>query len=118
MAETPDSPPALLGTALAQALDRALGTSLDSLHQLRQSVRTYTGHQKSRGIPLDGVMMALSAVLMEVEDERRRGAELEGPRDPELARQLRAWCSEDYSRTVQDDWKRNGNGRPPRPADR
>ncbi len=117
MSEIPDSPPALLGSALAQALDRALGTSLDSLHLLRQSVRTYTGHQKSRGIPLDGVMLALSAVLMEAEDERMRGVEVQGPRDPELARQLRAWCSEDYSGTVRDERKGNGSRRPPRPAD-
>jgi len=103
MPDTPDSPPALLGNVLAQALDRALGTSLDSLHSLRQAVRSYTAHQKARGIPLDRVMVALSGVLMEAEDERVNGADTGGPRDPELARQLRAWCSEDYSRRIRGD---------------
>lgn len=97
MSERPDSPPARLGDVLALALDRAVGSSLDSLHLLRKSVRSYTAHQKARGVPLDGVMRALSAVLMNLEDERSVETGTDGLRDPELARQLRAWCSEDYA---------------------
>ncbi len=97
MSENPDSPPARFADVLALALDRAVGSSLDSLHTLRNSVRSYTAHQKARGVPLDGVMRAVSAVLMNVEDERSVEPGTEGRRDPELARQLRAWCSEDYS---------------------
>lgn len=97
MPESPDSPPARLGHVLALALDRAVGSPLDSLDALRNSVRSYTAHQKARGVPLDGVMRAVSAVLMNVEDERPGEPGTEGRRDPELARQLRAWCSEDYS---------------------
>jgi hypothetical protein len=99
MSNSPDSPPAVLGDVLAHALDRAVGTSLSSQHLLRTAVHDYTSHQKARGIPLDGVMRALSAVLMEIEDERMGGAETRERRDPELATQLRAWCSEFYSET-------------------
>jgi hypothetical protein len=99
----PDDPPTQLNDVLSHALDRAVGTSLDSLHTLRRAVREYTQRQKERGVPLDTIMLALSSVLMEVEDERLDGdgsdigGIADGARDPELARQLRAWCSKDYS---------------------
>lgn len=72
---------------------------MESLIALRKSVQSYTAHQKARGVPLDLVMRALGAVLMEVEDERSRESKIDVVRDPELARQLRAWCSSDYSAT-------------------
>jgi hypothetical protein len=96
MPETPDSPSSSLGDVLAVALNRTVGTSLDSLVALRQAVRNYTQHQKQRGVPLDRVMVALSAALLQAEDDQ---AGLDSPRefrDPDLARQLRAWCSADY----------------------
>lgn len=96
MSNSPDSPSPLLGNVLALALNRAVGSSLDSLLVLHKAMRGYTAHQKSRGVPLDGVMRALSAVLMEAEDDRPNG-DGDGQRDPELARQLRAWCSEAYA---------------------
>lgn len=97
MPEQPDTPSSQLNAGLAAALDRALGTSLDSLHTLRRTVREYARRQKQRGVPLDSVMLALSSVLMEAEDDRQDGDGLaDGARDPELARQIRAWCSEDY----------------------
>ena len=85
-----------MGDVLAHALDRAVGSSLESLSVLRTSVRSYTNHQKARGVPLDAVMRALSTVLMEVEDDRTSEGAVDFLRDPELARQIRAWCSEDY----------------------
>jgi hypothetical protein len=94
--ETPDSPSSALGDAVANALDRALGTSLDSLTALHHAVVNYTQHQKKRGVPLDRVMVALSTELSECEDEKS-GIDLPSVRDPELARQLRAWCSAAYS---------------------
>lgn len=96
MADSPDSPPAAIGVALSDALDRSTGAPLGSLHSLRKAVRSYASHQKSRGVPLDQVMLALSGVLMEVEDDRGTNSDAIDHRDPELARQLRAWCSEDY----------------------
>jgi len=96
MSNKPDSPSAVLGDVLALALDRAVGSSLDSLLVLRKSVKGYATHQKARGVPLDDIMRALSTVLMEAEDERSANPDGNGQRDPELARQLRAWCSEDY----------------------
>ena len=98
MSNRPDSPSAALGDVLVLALDRAVGSSLDSLLLLRQSVKGYATHQKARGVPLDDIMRALSTVLMEAEDERSTNPDGNGQRDPELARQLRAWCSEDYAR--------------------
>ena len=97
MVHNPDNPPALLGDALAQALDRTVGTSMDSLQALRIAVRNYTVDQKAHGVALDRVMLALSSVLMQVEDERMWSPDEKGARDPELARQLRAWCSEEYA---------------------
>ena len=93
----PDSPSTALGAMLEEALDRSLETSLDSLAALRHSVRVYTQHQKSRGMTLDSVMRAISTSLMDVEDERRTELTPVPVRDPALARQLRAWCSEDYT---------------------
>ena len=46
---------------------------------------------------LDSVMRAVSGVLMEIEDDRATDLNPVPLRDPDLARQLRAWCSEDYS---------------------
>ena len=97
MPETPDSPSSSLGDALAEALDRTAGASLDSLVVLRHAVRNYTKHQKNRGVPLDRVMVALGSALIQAEDERANSDNPDGRRDPELARQLRAWCSADYS---------------------
>ncbi len=97
MSDIPDLPPTLLEDGLARALDRAVGSSLDSFDTLRKSVRGYTSHQKARGVPLDGVMRALSAALMGVEDDRAQPSDSSKRRDPELARQLRAWCSQDYA---------------------
>lgn len=91
-----DSPSQALGDVLSHALDRAAGSSLESLSLLRTSVRRYTTHQKARGVPLDGIMRSLSSALMQVEDERTSEGAADFLRDPELARQIRAWCSEDY----------------------
>ena len=97
MSQQADTPSSQLNEGLAEALDRAVGTSLQSLNVLRQSVREYARRQKNRGVPLDSVMRALSSVLMEAEDERKDGDGFaDGARDPELARQIRAWCGEDY----------------------
>ena len=96
MSQLPDTPSTQLNDGLAAALDRAVGTSLDSLHRLRQAVREYAQRQKNRGVPLDSVMRALSSVLMEAEDEKDGNGFADGARDPELARQIRAWCGEDY----------------------
>ena len=89
-------PPARLFAAmLEEALDRSVATSLDSFSSLRTAVRTYARHQRDRGIPLDSVMRAVSSALMEIEDDR--GSDSDSVRDPNLARQLRAWCNDDYS---------------------
>ena len=86
-----------LDDVLSRALDREIGTSLDSLHDLRHAVRAYTLNHKSRGMPLDQIMLGLSSVLMGLEDDRSDVAANNERRDPDLATKLRAWCSEDYS---------------------
>jgi len=92
-----EAPSSALGTMLEEALDRSVETSLHSLAALRKAIRTYAHHQKSRGVTLDSVMRAVSNVLMELEDDRALELNPVRARDPELARQLRAWCGEDYS---------------------
>jgi hypothetical protein len=96
MSTTPDSPSFILGDALALALDRATGSSLASLRNLHEAVRSYTSHQRSRGVPLDDIIRAVSSALMALEDERMRDLAETAWRDPKLATQLRAWCSEAY----------------------
>ena len=97
MPNQPDSPSTALGPMLAQALDRSLDTSLESLLSLREAVRSYTKHQKRKGESLDSVMRGVSSVLMEIEDDRSRESPSSANRDPQLARQLRAWCGEDFN---------------------
>ena len=96
MPNTPEAPSSALGDLLSQALNRAVNTSLSSLESLRDAVQAYTLHEKNRGMPLDSIMRGISSVLMEMEDERA-SPEDTSPRDPKLARQLRAWCSESYT---------------------
>ena len=91
-----ESPSPSLGRLLTQALDRSVETSLTSLETLREAVRAYTRNEKNRGIPLDSVMRGISGVLMQMEDDRASADDV-SPRDPVLARQLRAWCSEHYA---------------------
>jgi hypothetical protein len=95
MSVTRDLPSVALGALLAQALDRSIETSLASHDNLRTAVRSYARHQRDCGRSLDSIMRSLAAVLMELEDDR--ADEDRFRRDPHLARQLRAWCSERYS---------------------
>ena len=96
MLHTPDTPSAAFGDLVASALDRSVETSLNSLHSLRDAVQAYTRNEKHKGASLDGVMRAIASLLIEAEDDR--GSTNEPPtRDPKLARQLRAWCSEHYT---------------------
>jgi hypothetical protein len=97
MSESPDSPSMLLGSALAGALERAVGTSLLTLHSLRDAVDNYTIHQKSRGISLDGVRQALTAAILDVEDERGLSTDPMDSHDAELSRQVQSWCGEVYA---------------------
>jgi hypothetical protein len=96
MPNTPAIPSSALAPLLEQALDRAVDSSLSSLESLRDAVGSYTRHEKNRGMSLDSIMRGISSVLMQVEDERA-SPEDTSPRDPKLARQLRAWCSECYA---------------------
>ena len=92
-----NSPPPGLNLMLAQALDRSVETSLDSLAALRSAVRAYTLSERNRGMSLESVMRAVSGVLMEIEDDRKTELNAVPVRDPDLARKLRAWCGTDYS---------------------
>lgn len=96
MPSNPDSPSPVLGELLSQALGRSVETSLASLESLRDAVRAYTRNEKNRGMSLDSVMRGISGALMEMEDDHVSGDGM-STRDPHLARQLRAWCSEHYS---------------------
>ena len=91
-----DSASPSLGGMLDAALDRSITTSLESLDSLRSAVRKYARQQRNRGVSLDSVMRAVASALMEAEDDRGRDMHASSIRDPNLARQLRAWCSEDY----------------------
>lgn len=98
MPEISDSLPPMLPEALARALERTLGTSLDSLHHLRDTVTGYAYRQGRRGVALDEIVVAVGGVLMTVEDDVMPGLIRAERRDPELARQVRAWCAEGYNR--------------------
>jgi hypothetical protein len=96
MQHTPDSPSAAFGDLLASALGRSIETSLTSLDALRDAVQAYTRNEKHKGASLDSVMRAIASLLIEAEDDRASPDE-PPTRDPKLARQLRAWCSEHYT---------------------
>ena len=88
-------PPQDLPAALAEALERAVGTSVQSLHHLRSCVTNYARRERARDVPLNDVIVAVGRLLMDAEDEVIP-AEHGKARDPELARQVRAWCAEEY----------------------
>jgi hypothetical protein len=87
-----------LPTALADALERAVGTSLDSLHNLRGLVIAHSRRQQAHGVPLNDVIVAVGRLLMTAEDDAVPHPPATQARDPELARQVRAWCAEGYAR--------------------
>jgi hypothetical protein len=97
MPELSDSLPPMLSSALAKALERSIGTSMDSLHYLRDTVTSYAHRQGLRGVALDQVIVAVGRVLMDAEDDAMPDFIAAEPRDPELARQVRAWCVEGYN---------------------
>lgn len=98
MPENHDFPPKDLPTALAQALERTVGTSLDSLHNLRGLIIGYARRQHSHGVPLNDVIVSVGRLLMNAEDDAVPHPPASEARDPELARQVRAWCAEGYAK--------------------
>jgi hypothetical protein len=99
MQDDSDSPSRTLDGLVSDALNRSLDTSLDSLDALRKAVRSYTLHQRNRGVPLESIQGAISTVLDRLEDERSQPDELAFP-DRKLARRLSDWCSKDYGDTL------------------
>jgi len=91
---------AILSDQMARALSRAGDTALDSLHALRDTVCEYVNVQRKRGVPLDEIIIRVSATL----ERARLGfhAGKEGPPPPPspsdiaLAEQIIAWCNEFY----------------------
>lgn len=96
--EIPGFPPKDLPTALANALERTVGTSLDSLHNLRGLIIGYSRRQQAHGVPLNDVIVDVGRLLMTAEDDAVPHPPAAEARDPELARQLRAWCAEGYAK--------------------
>jgi hypothetical protein len=84
---------------LTRALRRLPGTALDSLHELRDAVHGFAQRERKRGAPLEDSILAVHRELMAAEDDVMSSLLATESRDPALARQVRAWCSEGY-RTV------------------
>jgi len=93
----PLSPATLLGSELADALDRSLETSLGSMISLREAVRAYAIHSRRRGVPLDSVIRSAARMLSEAEEDRVTNVIPSPARDSELAKQLRQWCKDGYA---------------------
>lgn len=89
-------PPRGLPAALEAALSRAVGTSIHSLAHLRECVVDYSRRQAEHRVPLNDVIVAVGRLLMTAEDDMTARDKGEATRDPELARQVRAWCAEGY----------------------
>jgi hypothetical protein len=82
---------------LIRALTRLPGTALDSLHGLRDAVHGFARRERLRGAALEDSILAVHRELMTAEDEVMASFLSTEPRDPALARQVRAWCSEGYN---------------------
>jgi len=98
MTDKQHSPSSVLGSELTDALDRSLQTSLHSLSSLRHAVRSYTLHERNRGVSLENLLKEALTTLTDAEDDRGDLSNLAPVRDGELARQLQAWCREDFGR--------------------
>ena len=96
MTNNPQSPASILGTELTDALDRSMQTSLSSLVSLRLAVRSYTIHNRDRGVSMETLLKSALNVLTEAEDDRGAFTDSYPVRDSELARHLAAWCHEDF----------------------
>lgn len=96
MAGNPDSP-SVLRTELAEALDRSLLTSIQSLSSLRLAVRAYTIHEKDLGVSLDKIVLQARAILSDVEDDRGDRLHNEPVRDGALAREVESWSRRDFA---------------------
>lgn len=86
----------ILGEALADALDRATGASLDSLHALHTSVRGFAAQKRRQGHFLEEVLASLQLALASAEDDRSVTADGVRIPDKALARQIEAWCRRAY----------------------
>lgn len=93
---TSSQPSRDLPSELIRALRRLPGTPLASLHDLRDAVHNFASRAEHRGSPLEETILAVHRELMEAEDEIMSTVLATEPRDPALARQVRAWCSEGY----------------------
>lgn len=92
----PTQPSRDLGSELIRALRRLPDTPLASLHDLRDAVHNFASRAENRGSPLEDAILAVHRELMAAEDEIMSAFLSTEPRDPALARQVRAWCSEGY----------------------
>jgi hypothetical protein len=81
---------------LTRALTRLPGTALGSLHELRDAVHGFGRRERQRGSLLEDTILAVHRELMTAEDEVMPTLLSTEARDPALARQVRAWCSEGY----------------------
>ena len=81
---------------LTRALSRVPGTTLGSLSDLRAAVHRFAERENRRGSPLADTILAVHRELMAAEDDVMAQFLATEPRDPDLARQVRAWCSEGY----------------------
>ena len=95
MPESPQLSHDLL-SELTRALRRVPGTALGTLHDLRDVVHRFGRRERLRGSPLEDSILAVHRELMDAEDEVMSTLLATEPRDPALARQVRAWCSEGY----------------------
>ena len=84
---------------LTRALSRVPGTTLGSLSDLREAVHRFAERENRRGSPLSDTILAVHRELMTAEDDVMAQFLATEPRDPALARQVRAWVSEGYLRT-------------------
>ena len=84
---------------LTRALSRVPGTTLGSLSDLREAGHRFAERENRRGSPLSDTILAVHRELMTAEDDVMAQFLATEPRDPALARQVRAWVSEGYLRT-------------------
>lgn len=89
----------ILDEKLADLFARAVGSAVDSLHDLRTSVCMFVDAERARGASLDELIARVGTMLLNVKQSGPANAALApeaAAANRELAREMIQWCIDSY----------------------